>query len=149
MQHTDFSGAMRKIQAQQTRVQRGIMALQLEGSICVQEIHNRTLTGIDAELRLFERYSKPYLAYKAKKDRYNGYVNLTFNSQMLRAMKAFPYDKGFEIRFINETERVIAKNHNYGETVPKRHFFAFDRNQKKRLIMKISQIMGAYAGGSY
>jgi phage gpG-like protein len=108
-------------------------ALQDYGDKIVEEIRERTQSGIDIYGRPFREYSPRYRRFKGE-----GPVDLTVSSSMLSSLTAMRESlKLVVIRFTDTAERPAAENqklaiiHHFGSgAIPARPFFAWRRNSR-------------------
>lgn len=98
-------------------------------------ISKRTQRGLDFNNRTFKPYNSDYKKYRASKGR-SIRVNLTFNNQMLNAMRSKKTKDGVMIHFPDSIENEKAYNN---QEEKGRKFFGLDTNQKEYIISSIGK----------
>lgn len=98
-------------------------------------IANRTQTGMDYKGGMFKSYPASYREYRVSKGR-SAKPNLTFNNQMLNAMRFKKIKDGGMIYFPDsvENEKAYSNHEKKG-----REFFGLDTNQEKYIISSIGK----------
>jgi len=98
-------------------------------------ISKRTQRGLDFNNRTFKPYNSDYKEYRASKGR-SIRVNLTFNNQMLNAMRSKKTKDGVMIHFPDsiENEKAYSNQEEKG-----RKFFGLDTNQERYIISSIGK----------
>ena len=96
-------------------------------------ISNRTQRGIDFNNRTFKSYNAAYKTFRTNKGR-SSRVNLTFNNQMLNAMRFKKINSGVMIHFPDSVENTKAY---YNHEEQGREFFGLDSNQERYIMNSI------------
>lgn len=96
-------------------------------------ISNRTQRGLNANNRTFKSYNASYKQFRTSKGR-SARVNLTFNNQMLNAMRFKKTNNGVMIHFPDSVENTKAY---YNQEELGREFFALDSNQERYIMSSI------------
>ena len=107
------------------------------GRDAVQTMVKRTQEGKDVDGTLFAPYSRKYLDKKSKEGRYRGFVNLTWDGDMLQGMVVSQIPRGVRISFANRKE--IASYHQQGAGhLPERRFFGLSEAEMSKLARMLS-----------
>ena len=96
-------------------------------------IANRTQKGLDFNNRTFKGYNTQYKRFITNKGR-SARVNLTFNNQMLNAMRFKKIRDGAMIHFPDSVENTKAY---YNHEELNRKFFGLDSNQERYILANI------------
>ena len=98
------------------------------------EIHSRTLSSKDRNLKSLKPYSTSYREFRQSKGRGSD-VNLTYTGAMLGAMTHKDIPNGLRFTFMSKSE--LDKAYQNSKT---RDFFGVDKNQEKKIRKKLSKL---------
>lgn len=124
----DFATLIKTVQATDQRIAS-------VATFIITGISKRTQRGLDFNNRTFKAYNSDYKQYRASQGR-SKRVNLTFNNQMLNAMRFKKIKDGVMIYFPDSVENEKAYNN---QEENGRKFFGLDTNQEKYIISSIGK----------